>query len=577
MAILVINKELAGEEDLLLGEGTVTQNRNGTDQTLTLNNVAKWVPSVALLTALETSRFTRARLGITDDKYYWDPANVDVPDGSSVVPGDVTPGNWLLVPSGGGTSAPLAPNIQTAPGDAAYTLQLSDVDRLVSMQNAASFQSVTVPVDTTTSFPLGSRILVEQGLAGQTGLVPESGVTLEVFEANTGFAGPQAVVQLVHKTLNTWLVIPTPSLVTFINCAATGTWTEDTVIVPPVTASGGFDVAISLDGNYVVIGAPEDNPSGLIIEGSAHVYFYDGVTWGLQQSIVHNGHTPGDGIVGSVGTSVGISGNTIAIGNPETNTVEIWVRSGVVWAFQQALTGSNTAAGDTFGASLDLEGDYIVVGAPEHAPAGPDAGAGYVFFRSSGVWVEQLAATVAGAPFFLANFGRGVAISGDKVAFGEPETGNGIVSVYSRAGAVWSLDQEIIGAGVGNSQLGDTLSMSGDYLVTGQGPQLKSSVFFFDGAAWVEQISVGGSSLNTAVALHPLLPQLYVGFIFNNEVVVFDRALETWSFSAALAPVIPGNSFGASVAVSGCDVLAIGGPDLGTLDTVGQVYIYRSS
>lgn len=58
----VIKKHLAGEEDLLYGEGEVTQNRGGLDYTLTKNRTIYPVNSEAELATLDTDRFVKAAL-----------------------------------------------------------------------------------------------------------------------------------------------------------------------------------------------------------------------------------------------------------------------------------------------------------------------------------------------------------------------------------------------------------------------------------------------------------------------------------------------------------------------------------
>lgn len=58
----VVRKSLAGEEDLLFGEGQVTQSRNGSDYTITKVRNARPVNSLAELDALDPLQFPKARL-----------------------------------------------------------------------------------------------------------------------------------------------------------------------------------------------------------------------------------------------------------------------------------------------------------------------------------------------------------------------------------------------------------------------------------------------------------------------------------------------------------------------------------
>ena len=58
----IVRKNLAGEEDLLLGEGTVVQTRNNADYTITKNRMIRPVNSITELNALDPDKFKKAAL-----------------------------------------------------------------------------------------------------------------------------------------------------------------------------------------------------------------------------------------------------------------------------------------------------------------------------------------------------------------------------------------------------------------------------------------------------------------------------------------------------------------------------------
>ena len=94
MAIRQITKQLAGEEDLTIGEGTEVQPRSSGNVTITKLNLAKWVVDAAALTALGTAKFIRAKVGDNEVPYYWESGDTQTPDGTTVIAG--AGGNWLL-------------------------------------------------------------------------------------------------------------------------------------------------------------------------------------------------------------------------------------------------------------------------------------------------------------------------------------------------------------------------------------------------------------------------------------------------------------------------------------------------
>jgi hypothetical protein len=71
------------------------------------------------------------------------------------------------------TNKLITTNRQTA----SYTLVLSDADKLVEM-NVGSANNLTVPLNSSVAFPTGTQILLAQYGAGQTTIVPTSGVTV---------------------------------------------------------------------------------------------------------------------------------------------------------------------------------------------------------------------------------------------------------------------------------------------------------------------------------------------------------------------------------------------------------------
>src|SRR5215813_12428112 len=109
-------------------------------------------------------------------------------------------------------------------------------------------------------------------------------------------------------------------------------------------------------------------------------------------------------------------------------------------AQQAKLTADDAAEGDNFGASVSIDGDTAVIGAPnDDTDAGIDAGSAYVFVRSGTSWSLQakLTGSLAQAGDI---FGSAVGISGDTVVVGAPSavSGSGIAYVFVRSGTSWS-------------------------------------------------------------------------------------------------------------------------------------------
>jgi hypothetical protein len=213
-----------------------------------------------------------------------------------------------------------------------------------------------------------------------------------------------------------------------------------------------FGASVAVSGDTVVVGAWLEDSSttginstpndGAVDSGAAYVFVRSGTAWS-QQAYLKASNT---GANDYFGTSVAVSGDTVIIGangeNSSTTGINstpdegaatsgaayVFVRSGTTWSQQAYLKASNTGAGDSFGYSVAVSGETVVVTAigEDSSSTGinstPDesvsrAGAAYVFVRSGTTWSEQayLKASNTGAND---EFGSSVAVSGNTVAVG---------------------------------------------------------------------------------------------------------------------------------------------------------------
>jgi hypothetical protein len=86
-----------------------------------------------------------------------------------------------------------------------YTLVLTDLGKMVEMGKGTA-QDLTVPLNSSVAFPVGSRIQILQTGAGQVTVVATGGVTIN---AKTGLklSGQWAGAELVKRATDTWVLI----------------------------------------------------------------------------------------------------------------------------------------------------------------------------------------------------------------------------------------------------------------------------------------------------------------------------------------------------------------------------------
>jgi len=309
--------------------------------------------------------------------------------------------------------------------------------------------------------------------------------------------------------------------------------------------------------------------------GAVYVFTRTGTTWTQQAYIKASNTGSGD----SFGFALALSGQTLVVGarfesssstgvggaqdNDDALTsgaVYVYRRTATTWAQEAYLKASNAETQDHFGESVALDGNTLVVGAPQEKSNAvgvngdqtnnslPFSGAAYVFKRVGSNWAQEayLKASNAGAGLF----GTAVAIQGDTVVVGAPaedssSTGingtpdelapvSGAAYVFIRSAAVWSQQAYLKASNTGREDhFGASLAIDGDTLAVG---------------AWGEASNadgVGGDQANDA--------------LFSGAVYLFVRANGIWvqqAYIKASNPILSAY-FGNSVALQG-DLLAVG-------------------
>jgi hypothetical protein len=230
-------------------------------------------------------------------------------------------------------------------------------------------------------------------------------------------------------------------------------WSQQAYLKAGNTGVGDeFGAAVAISGDTIAVGARLEDSNATTIDGdetndlsldSGAVYLFtrSATTWAPQAYVKAPNNDPAD----EFGISVALSGDTLAIGaslessnattvggdqsNDAANdagAAYVFVRSAGAWSLQAYLKASNAEAGDTFGRSIALDGDAIVVGArlEDGGATGvngadnndaPESGAAYLFQRTGTAWAQTAYLKASNTQTFD-EFSQGVAISGDTIA-----------------------------------------------------------------------------------------------------------------------------------------------------------------
>jgi hypothetical protein len=244
-------------------------------------------------------------------------------------------------------------------------------------------------------------------------------------------------------------------------------WAQEAYLkAPNAEAYDYFGDSVAVSGDTVAVGASAEDSNQTTITngdtasadnsasgaGAVYIFRRTGVNW-AQESYLK---APNAGTADSFGSSVAVSGDTVAVGawgedsNQTTITngatvsengdpivsvsgaVYIFRRTDVNWAQEAYLKAPNAEKADFFGWNVAVSGDTVAVGAwgensnqttitngatASADNSAPGAGAVYIFRRTDVNWAQE---AYLKAPNAEAGdkFGNSVAVSGDTVAVG---------------------------------------------------------------------------------------------------------------------------------------------------------------
>ena len=152
-----------------------------------------------------------------------------------------------------------------------------------------------------------------------------------------------------------------------------------------------------------MVGAPASNLGFGSNDGQVHIFSATGPSYPYEDSTARHGVANGQS-----GFGVAVEGDTLVVGRPGVESVDVFYRINGVWqSTPDILTANDGQAGDLFGDSLALSGKTVVISAPGDDDKGTDAGAAYVFVRNlNGKWSQQQKLTASdGKPNFQLFFG----------------------------------------------------------------------------------------------------------------------------------------------------------------------------
>jgi hypothetical protein len=326
-------------------------------------------------------------------------------------------------------------------------------------------------------------------------------------------------------------------------------WVQEAYLKGFWNNAGGdqFGNALDISGDTIVVGAPNNGSTS----GIAYTFERSGAAWSTGVHFTGSNTEVGD----YFGIDVAIDGDTIAVGAygedsasegvgaqqgndsaSNAGAAYVLVRTGATWSQQEYLKAESVDSGDSFGLSVDCDGDYVIVGCwGDDGFTTPventlqNSGAAYAYERVGGVWssigyLKGVHSPDPGGGFISgAYLGNSVAVdeSGIFVVGGFQTSptigsGNGRAYVYRRTAGSWTTQDLVTGTDPFDF-LGISVAVDGDLVVVGahgedgsvpgvdgdesdNGVQFAGAAYVFGSGYWT---ALPGCSGNTGTLVAP--------------------------------------------------------------------------
>jgi hypothetical protein len=283
------------------------------------------------------------------------------------------------------------------------------------------------------------------------------------------------------------------ALYVFVKPASGWTDMTETAILYPyhVNFSGNSYAGstVAIDGNTIVAGVPNVSVSPALGFGEALVYVMPSGGWknAYETAVlfINSYYYPWYGA--GFGASVAVSGNTIVVGAAGCcvqgvlyeGSAYVFVEPPGGWkttdSYNAELKGTEVGVNDEFGYSVAMYGNTIVVGSPQFYSYG--VGAAYVYVEPAAGWTS-MTQTAELYPWFTldGNFGSSLAISGNLVVIGAPNTeesgGRGVAYGFVKPQSGWTSTSNYtfeLTMPPGSGDFGQSVSVSGTTSAVGFG------------------------------------------------------------------------------------------------------------
>lgn len=272
------------------------------------------------------------------------------------------------------------------------------------------------------------------------------------------------------------------------------------------------------------------------------------------------------------------------------------------WQEVMKVNALDSETNDYYGYSVDISGDYAIVGAylddPVDAPSfgSRRAGSAYILHNNNGTWeqVQKIWATDANKDD---NFGVSVAISGDYAIVGaqtdqedtlglNPLSNAGSAYIFQNNSGVWEQVVKLVPETRNTwAYFGEHVAISGNYaIITADGMGDEAVyVFYNNSGKWQQKQRITDNHASETILSCAMNDSVFVlghgsySSYLAGLCSIYKNISGTWTFQQEIVPAVTSGtkSFGYAVDLSG-DYLIVGAPYRYTPNKNGYAYIFQN-
>ncbi|MCP4352892.1 MAG: hypothetical protein GY795_46165, partial [Desulfobacterales bacterium] len=202
-----------------------------------------------------------------------------------------------------------------------------------------------------------------------------------------------------------------------------------------------------INGDYAIIGNSDRE--------EAYIFKREGDKWNQTDTLVYPGEQDS-----MFGEAVAVFGDFAMVGAHSASEVYVYQHHDEQWNLVDTLTGDDPTDGK-FGSSVAISGEFAIIGAKQSGTK--HFGTAYIYRRVDNQW-NRHAELLPSKPHENSQFGWSVDISGDYAIVGAYTEGS--ACIYKKNGEMWSL-QKRLSSDTGNDFFGKSVSIRWPYAAVG--------------------------------------------------------------------------------------------------------------